>query len=460
MSTKRSQITLAILLTLISLMSTLSVQRWKTRTAIEWDVTLYYSYLPMGFFHQEYQAFVWNSEEDHNQLGYYFDTIPPRMTMGMSVVWFPAYITAQMLTKPLGYKADGISPPYHLAIHFSLFLYLFWGWWALQRVWDSFGFSLPVKITGAALLLLGTNLLYYTSDETALTHSMNFILVALLLDQSIRWWESKNNRCFNAIAAILGLMILIRPVNGMFILLPFIVGLRYHPLAAMLRELSPKLIIRAAIIIFLFFLPQMLFWKIFHGKWFIYSYGDEGFFWTNPQIFNGLFSYRKGWLVYTPLGMFMLLGLWFFIWRHRRLGIGVAFFTALFIYVTFSWWCWWYGGSFGQREMIDLYPVLSLGLLSLLSWSFAHLKRAIPTVVIATFFVCYNALLTFQYRDGLIHYDGMSKCAYNLHFMQWRAPQQHWWHNLYIPDYEAAKRGKDIYPPEEGWNEYCWGDKN
>jgi hypothetical protein len=98
-----------------------------------------------------------------------------------------------------------------------------------------------------------------------------------------------------------------------------------------------------------------------HGSY--YSYGDEGFFFTNPQIINGLFSYRKGWLIYTPLMIFALLGILTLARRKfQQFFIPVLIFTVANIYVVYSWWCWWYGGSFGSRPMIDSYPLMAVAL--------------------------------------------------------------------------------------------------
>lgn len=449
------QFALALVLTLISLQASFSSRPWDTRSPIAWDVCTYYSYLPMGFVHHRYEKKVWNLEEDHKQIGYYTDSLPPKMTMGMAISWFPAFMVAHTTAESLGHKPDGISLPYKVAIHFSLYLYLFWGWWALIGVWNGFRFGPAVQMTGAALLLLGTNLLYYTADETALSHGLNFVLVSMLLHQSMRWWERLKTRHLYAIAALLGYIVLIRPSNAIFAAIPLIMGLNYYPPAKLLTKIPLRPLLIAVVIGLLMLTPQLIFWKIFHGEWLVYSYGEEGFFWSDPQILNGLFSYRKGWFLYTPLGLFMLIGMVFFARKHPRMGVWLAVFIMLFIYVVFSWWCWWYGGSFGQRVMIDLYPVLSLGLLSLITWAFARLFRAIVAVAVASIIICFSALQTFQYRDGLIHNDGMSKCSYAAHFMQWKAPKQYWWHTLYMPDYEAAKKGKDVYPPETGWEEYC-----
>ena len=45
----------------------------------------------------------------------------------------------------------------------------------------------------------------------------------------------------------------------------------------------------------------MLYWKHIMGTFFFYSYDQEGFFFGNSHVLDGLLSYRKGWFIYTPI---------------------------------------------------------------------------------------------------------------------------------------------------------------
>ena len=37
------------------------------------------------------------------------------------------------------------------------------------------------------------------------------------------------------------------------------------------------------------------------------------------------------------------------------------------IYLFSSWWCWWFGGGFGMRPMIDYYPLFIIPIGEILS---------------------------------------------------------------------------------------------
>ena len=119
----------------------------------------------------------------------------------------------------------------------------------------------------------------------------------------------------------------------------------------------------------------------------------------------------------------------------------IAPLVSIHLYVIFSWWCWWYGGSYSQRAMIEIYPLLALPIALLiqqilkLKWLFLVVSFSALTVLTA-----YNMFTTRQYQRSLIHYDAMTKEAYQAIFMQ------QWWPANYDdlidpPDYEAAKKG-------------------
>src|SRR6185436_10253555 len=115
-----------------------------------------------------------------------------------------------------------------------------------------------------------------------------------------------------------------------------------------------------AVLGILIFLPQLFYWKHQTGSWFFNSYLNEHFYFNNPHVFYGLFSFRKGWLVYTPIMFFALAGLYTLFKTMKEFFYPVLILFLLYIYVAFSWWCWWYGGSYGQRALIDIYPFLAV----------------------------------------------------------------------------------------------------
>ena len=81
-----------------------------------------------------------------------------------------------------------------------------------------------------------------------------------------------------------------------------------------------------------------------------------------PHFAKVLFSFRKGWLIYTPLMVLPLLGL---VWLYRE---KKSLFFPIFIYFIFNfylvscWSTWWYAQCYGQRGLIPSYAVLSIPL--------------------------------------------------------------------------------------------------
>jgi hypothetical protein len=105
-----------------------------------------------------------------------------------------------------------------------------------------------------------------------------------------------------------------------------------------------------------------MYWKYITGELFFNSYVGEQFYFNNSHVLKGLFGFRKGWLIYTPIMLFSILGIYFLRNQLKHFFASISITLFIYIFVIFSWWCWWYGGSFGQRAMIDIYPLLAIPL--------------------------------------------------------------------------------------------------
>lgn len=196
---------------------------------------------------------------------------------------------------------------------------------------------------------------------------------------------------------------------------------------------------------FLLFLPQLIYWKLQTGHWFYNSYVGEHFYFNNPHILEGLFSFRKGWLIYTPTMLIAIGGIFFLLKSKKEFYYSTLVLLILYVYVAFSWWCWWYGGSFGQRSMIDLYPFLTIPLAAFLAYISNRtdwISRTTSVVVILL--VCLNLFQTMQAKYNIIHYDSMTKAAYiDAFFRTEKHPERE--KLLQHPNLEKAMRGEDEY---------------
>lgn len=416
---------------------------WKNRV-IEWDVTSYYMFLPAAAYQGDLRfEFVTDEQQNNHQYFVTEDSLGNRygkMTAGLAVLYSPWFAMGHFLAASLDQPQDGYADAYEFSLLLGAWFYCILGLFWLRATLKELGFN---EYTTALVLLavaLGTNLPYYTAIEGGMSHVYNFFLVSALLRTFVAWQRKVLPVQALLIGLILGLMTWIRPINALFAL-PLLVLLFSRRTQARGVELILHVVIvalAAALAVF----PQLALWHYQTGNFVVYSYGEEGFFWNNPHVVEGLFSYRKGWLLYTPIGGLMLLGL-LPLYRNNRMWFwALAAFVPAFFYVTFSWWCWWYGGGFSARTLIDALPLFAIPLAALVDWSREKLARAIPLLVLVLVCTAFGLFKNWQYYHKIIHWDGMTKETYWEVFLKRYHPPG-LWDKFASPDYERAQRGGD-----------------
>lgn len=443
------------------LFANLYIQKWNRGKVIEWDITSYYGYLPATFIHKDLSlSFLNDNREAYSNAMQFWPKRAEnggnvfKMTMGMSVLYSPFFALGHIIAKYQGLNADGFSLPYHICIHLSSFVYLVLGFIFLRKSLLLFFSEYTTSIV-LMIMALGTNLFYYATIQAAMSHAYTFSLISVFIYYCFRWHEKVSIKNTLILGVIGGLIVLVRPIN----ILVFIFPLLLH--VASYKDLQTKVaffwgrkasVLMIALLVFIVLAPQFLYWKYVSGHFYFYSYGDEHFYFNNPHILEGLFSYRKGWLLYTPVMMLALLGFFPLYKTQRNVFWGILMFILLYIYVVFSWWCWWYGGSFGLRAMIDSYPLLAIPLAAFIETIFKAKSKIISfsTIAIVAVFVVLNIFQIKQYTDSIIHHEAMNKEAYWFFFMtpkeaitneQWEAFDK----LLKHPNYEKAMKGEDEY---------------
>lgn len=419
-------------------------KRWTYSPVIEWDVCSYYSYIKGILYEGDPHLRLWNVDTNRMELYTYTSPQSEKMTGGLALLYLPGVAVAHVAASlSPHYQADGISLPYRVALQYNVIPYLWFGFYFLyivlfkviRRHW-------PV-ILALLTTFFGTNLLYYSALENAMSHAYTFALYSLWLYLSLQWFTKPRLTIAIGMGFLAGLIVWIRPVN--LILLPASFGLfwflrPYERSPYIWRELPSHLLWMVAAAVFML-IPQSIYWKITSGHWLVYSYGDEGFFLFSPKIIDGLFSWRKGWVLYSPV-LLMLVPGFAALWRRSWKGTGILLATFIvFIYITFSWWCWWYGGGYSQRPLIDILPLLSLPIAA--AWRLIPrfiLPVRVLLIALITAFIALNAFHVWQYKNYLIHFDSNSRQSYLMNFLRTtHAPG--WWEALEAPDYEAAKKG-------------------
>jgi len=184
---------------------------------------------------------------------------------------------------------------------------------------------------------------------------------------------------------------------------------------------NKKALITTFIICFLIALPQLSYWYIRTGKIVYDSYKNPGvgldFF--SPHVLDTLFSYRKGWLVYTPIMLFSLIGFYFLHKKNRKIFLAFIIYFSTSFYIISSWTEWWYGAAFSIRPLITLYPLLAISFGYFLL--FLHEKsKSVQLLFGALFLVCIfmNQFQWWQLKNYILEPYRTTKAYYWSTFLQ------------------------------------------
>ena len=423
--------------------------RWnRSEGMIFWDVKSYYSYLPATFIYQDlsfefmeqggFGKWIWPFETPNGKKGI-------RATMGMSVMYSPFFFVGHIIALLTPYEANGYSKPYHFTLSFSALFYLWIGMLLLANVLRRYFNDKVIAFTLFAVVI-GTNLFFYTTREATMSHSFLFSLLALFLWLTVRFYERPTIKRIILAGLVAGFITLIRPTNIIILLVFFLWDIKSFSVFKdrfmfFINRYHWVLLMALAFIII--WIPQFFYWHYISGKIFYFTYGEAGgrFFFNNPQIYNILFSYKKGWLVYTPIMIFALIGIFMLLKRKPGLFLPLLLFKIVNIYILASWWSWWFGGGFGLRSFVESYAFLSIPLACFVDFGFRQKKvlRAI-IILVLSLLIAFNQFQTIQYNNNAIHWWWMNKEAYWETFLKLK-PTERFWLVVTLPDYDAAREG-------------------
>ncbi len=344
--------------------------RWEKaggESTLSWDAAGYYMYLPAVFIYkdlkkcgfkdsllQKYQfASEFQQAYIHEKSGNYV----MKYASGLAVVSLPFFAVGHLWASNSEiYPADGFSYPYQFSIGFGLFLVALLGMYFLRKILLRYYEDKTVAII-LIVYAIGTNYINYAAVDQAMAHSTLFTVYAILIWYSIRFYETFAIKYAVCIGLLVGLATLIRPTELMSLLLPLLWGMssiadintRLKTIVSHFNKYALAIICFLAVAMI-----QPIYWKYVTGEWLVYSYGEQGFSWLRPHIYDYTFSYKSGWLRFAPMMILPFLGLWIF-YKKRVNTIPVIFFFLLSYYVVTAWDVWDYGG----RAMVQYYPILA-----------------------------------------------------------------------------------------------------
>ena len=320
--------------------------------------------------------------------------------LGVALLETPFFLAAHVYCLIGGtHPADGFSLPYAWAIALSSLFFAILGLFFLYKNLKTY-FTENISLATTAVIGLGSNLYFFVVYTPGMAHPVAFCLIAYFLLATRRWYENPSKLNGFLFGLSFGLIALVRTQDMIVALIPLLWGIRgIRGLMNRFRFfLKFKSNVVAAIGAFILtLLPQSLYWKYVSGKWWYYGYQGEKFDWSDPHIREGLFSFQNGWLIYTPVMLFALWG----IFRLRRHAPDVLMPILVFLpihwFVSYAWWCWMYINGFGSRPMVDVYSLLAI---PLAAWM-AGQKKAWILIPLLCAFVGLNIFQTWQTQQGI-----------------------------------------------------------
>lgn len=425
------------------------------RRIIESDAIHYYSYLPSLLVHHDLTQSFLDKDIDYNR-GYFFTDVKLpdgkryfKTTMGVALLQSVFIVPIHYTLELIGAPATGVSAPYKAGIILSSLLYLVLGLFIVRYLLIK-RFKYSEYVTALTILAIGlaSNAIIYVIREPGVSHIYSFFSILLFIYIIDKFLE-RPTIIYSLITGLsAGLILLIRPVNIVVLVIILTWNItNWHDfkerfLLFIHKPLYPIMMVAGGIIIWL---PQLAYYYFLTGSIFFSGYGNETkFFFNNPQILDNLFSYRKGWFLYTPVMLLAVIGLIPLYLRSRKYFWPVITILVLLVYINSSWYSWWFGGSYGQRAYIDIYGLMALPMGAFINMLVTRKWiTKLAVFIIFSLFIGHNIFQSKQFINGAVHYSGMTKEAYwyscgRLH------PGVRFYALLDLPDPELSKKG--IYP--------------
>lgn len=326
--------------------------------------------------------------------------------LGQAFVELPGYVIGEVSARLLGFKTDGFSKPYYIAFILNVLLFVFLGLLYLRKLLLLY---FDEKVTSITILAVyfASNIYITFYLQNDLQHLYLFALNAIFLYHTLLFIRTKSNKHLVYSAIVLGLTVAIRPTQVILGLFPLILllntfGIRW--------AFFKRIWIYPAFGI-LWNAPQIAYWWIIGGEPFIPNLHTENIILADPNLGDFLFSYKKGWLLYSPVFLIGLHGFILLYRKNKALFWSFALFIVSYVWVMSSWECWWYAQSFGSRVMVDVYPIIAV----LIAFSISSWRSRIVIIFGSVFIIGCSLLSMLQTHQGLkgyLSFENMTKQHY------------------------------------------------
>lgn len=414
-------LSIGLLLTVV-----LSNIRWSKETywknTIQTDGKGYYAYLPAVFIYNDLNFGFYDSLDmgkyKDPQTFYDYRVLYKSQTInkyycGTAILQMPFFLLGHGITYWTGEDMDGYSKWYQIFIGIGAVFWLLIGLLYLNRLLVLYTIRPLYRAMVLLVCVFGTHVYYYALIEPAMSHIYSFALVAAFLFYAKRYFVDDKISFLPLLGFVLGLIVLIRPVNGLVVLtVPFLAEDIFTLKRGIRRAIKAYNMLALSFLLFFFLVfIQLMVYKIAVGEFFIYAYKQEGFDFTNPHVMDILFSYKKGLFLYTPILFVSLVGLYFISKSSPYQAWAWLLFFVVITYVLSSWWIWYYGGSFSGRVFVEYVPFFMLPLAVAIQAIQHGLKKGV-FIGVLFLLTALCQIQTYQYRYYQIHWTDMDKEKY------------------------------------------------
>ncbi len=338
-------------------------------------------------------------------------------TAVMMAPWFAAGHAAALLSPNA--RKDGHSGWEYMAVAFGALVHVWLALLLLRALLARMGVRDVIIAWVLCAITLATPLLQYATLQPGWSHVHSFLAFAAFLHLTHRLAHGGDARWLPALGAVLGLIVLIRPVNVLVVLAaPVVAGPQLVPWLR--RTLHRPLPMLGAVVAFGGVVAvQPLLWHAQTGHWVEWGYRGEGFHWDRPEVLRVLFGFRRGLFLYAPV-LLLAMASFVLLWRrHRGMALSGAIYFAVNTYVIASWWIWYYGSGFGSRVYIEHLAVLAVPWAVALHEAGRRIRMAARVWMVAC--TALHLFQYWQYRHLILHHESMDRHKYAWAFGRWAA---------------------------------------
>lgn len=278
-------------------------------------------------------------------------------------------------------------------------------------------FSITVSLLTIGFIVFGTNYFWWIFFDGATPHNFLFTCFAAVILFTIKWHREQKWTWIFLIFCFTILACFIHALSALILIFPVLLGVHdrtsWSDRLGQIRKNPGQYFLLLLTLITVILLTRF--------KWFaepgtVFYYGDPEaavypFLASSAHLI--LWSFKKGWLIYTPMMLLAIPGMYFLADRKRELFYAVFFFFLFWFLLASSNKGWADDPGFGQRFFIETYAVLALPLGFFIDRIFTDGKRFSKVILILpVLFLILNLFQTWQFSAKILIPEKMNREAY------------------------------------------------